>query len=160
MIRLDERALEDALLAAIRTHAMLFTDNVPGTRKAAQQRLQEEIKACQSAVSRYQTLLTTLFEDYAEERINKREYLSKKQEIARRQEEIKSRFAELTNQLVQVQEEMKRGGIDFGKYGSAKELTREVLVELVKEVRVSGKDMLEIKWSFRESYSYNDEKDK
>lgn len=67
---------------------------------------------------------------------------------------------ELTSQLVQMQGEPKESDIDLGKYAFVKELTREMLVELVKEVRVSGKDMLEIKWNFKESCSKNDEKSK
>lgn len=159
-IHLDESALEDALLTAIQVQTRLFADAAPEAGEDTERHLQDEIKACQSAASRYKTLLTALFEDYAEERIGRREYLSKKQEIAKQQEETKNRLEELTSQLVQMQGEPKESDIDLGKYAFVKELTREMLVELVKEVRVSGKDMLEIKWNFKESCSKNDEKSK
>ena len=42
------------------------------------------------------------------------------------------------------------GYTDPGKYACASELSRELLVELVKEIRVSGEDSLEIVWNFRE----------
>lgn len=43
------------------------------------------------------------------------------------------------------------------KETQANELTREMLEELVKEIRVSGKDTLEIKWNFKDFISENDE---
>lgn len=44
----------------------------------------------------------------------------------------------------------------MGKYAFAKELTREMLVELVKEIRISEKDTVEILWNFQETCSKND----
>ena len=49
-------------------------------------------------------------------------------------------------------------GENLRRYSSVEELTREMLVELVKEIRVSGKDNLEIMWNFQDSSSKNDEK--
>lgn len=126
------------------------------TKENAEGHLQEEIRACQSALSRYKTLQTTVFEDYAEGRIERREYLSRKQEIAEQQEEAKNRFEELTGQLAQLQGGFSKGTIDMGKYAFAKELTREMLVELVKEIRISEKDTVEILWNFQEPCSKND----
>ena len=40
--------------------------------------------------------------------------------------------------------------MDSGQYACVTELTRELLVELVKEIRVSGKDTLEIIWNCKE----------
>ena len=37
---------------------------------------------------------------------------------------------------------------DLGRYACVTELTRELLVELIKEIRVSGEDALEIVWNF------------
>lgn len=39
---------------------------------------------------------------------------------------------------------------DLGRYACVTELTRELLVELIKEIRVSGEDALEIVWNFKE----------
>ncbi len=159
-IYLEEAVLEDALLTAIQTQVQLFMDAVPETEEDTEGHLQEGIKACQSAASRNKTLQAVAFEDYAEGRIGKHEYLSRKQEIAGRQEETKARFAELAGQLAQLQGQPEKTGTDLGKYAFVKELSREMLVELVKEVRVSEKDTLEIQWNFREQGFQNDEKDK
>jgi len=59
-------------------------------------------------------------------------------------------FTELSGQLAQAQERGTNQDGDLEKYGSASKLSREMLVELVKEVRVSGKDRMEVVWNFRE----------
>ena len=40
--------------------------------------------------------------------------------------------------------------MDLGRYACVCELTRELLTELIKEIRVSGENDLEIVWNFRE----------
>ncbi len=155
-VYLEESMLEQALLTAIQIQVQLFQENVPkGEDKKGF--LQDEIKECQSVINRCRTRYATLFEDYAEGCISKREYLSKKQEIFIQQEEARSRFEERSSQLAQIQREPEKNNVDLGKYAFVKELTREMLEELVKEVRVSEKDILEIKWNFQEPCSGNGE---
>lgn len=147
-IYLEEAALEEALLMAIQAQIQSLSEIAP--EEDARERLREEVHACQATASRYKTLLMALFEDYAEERISREEYRSKKQEIEEQQEETKNHFEELTDQLAQMQGEVNGNGTDIGKYAFIKELTREMLEELVREVRVSEKDTLEIKWNFKD----------
>lgn len=154
-IRLEEAILEETLLTAVQIQIQLFQDTTHEKDTAGI--LQEEIKACQSANSRYKALQTALFEDYAEGRIDRQKYLSKKQELLLQQEEIKTHFEELTSQLAQLQGQQEKTDTDLGKYACVNELTREMLEELVKEIRVSGKDTLEIKWKFKDSFSEIDE---
>lgn len=155
-IHMEEAVLEDILLTTIQAQVKLLLDDDSETKENTEGHLSEEIKACQSAISRYKTLQTTVFEDYAEGRIERREYLSRKQEIAEQQEEAKNRFEELTGQLAQLGGGFSKGTTDLGKYAFAKELTREMLVALVKEIRISEKDTVEILWNFQEPCSKND----
>lgn len=154
-IRLEEAVLEETLLTAVQIQIQLFQNMVHEKDTAGI--LQEEIKACQSANSRYKALQTALFEDYAEGRIDRQKYLLKKQELLLQQEETKTHFEELASQLAQLQGQQEKTNTDLGKYTCVNELTREMLEELVKEIRVSGKDTLEIKWKFKDSFSKNDE---
>lgn len=155
-IHLEENVLEKALLMEIQAQTHSMSEEAPG--EDIGDCLREEMKSCQLAISRYKTLLTDLFEDYAEERIDKHEYLLKKQEIARKQEETNRRFDELAKQLAQMHGGTENSSENLRRYSSVEELTREMLVELVKEIRVSGKDNLEIVWNFQDSSSKNDEK--
>lgn len=149
-VHLKEAELEEALLEAIRKQVQLSTGNVSGSAKKVDIDLQKEIKECQLAISRYKALQATAFEDYAEGRINKQEYLSRKQETAGHQEEMNSRILALNDQLAVQQGQLAEREVDLGRYVIIEELTREVLTELVKEIRVSGDNRIEIIWRFRE----------
>ena len=111
--------------------------------------LQEAIRECQAAISRYKAAQTTAFEDYAEGHISKRGYLSRKKETARLQEESAAQYAELTDRIAALQSKTCTAG-DLGRYAFVEELTREALEVLVREIRVSGKDDMEIVWNFKE----------
>lgn len=158
-VRVEENALEETMLEAIQAYIRLIPDSGQEREGEAGERLREEMKACQSVSSRYQTLLADLFEDYAEDRIGRQEYLLKKQEIAKRQEEAGKRLEELAYELAQVQKGAEEKSAALGKYAFAKELTREMLVELVKEVRASGKDTMEITWNFKDPCGGSDGKE-
>ena len=43
-----------------------------------------------------------------------------------------------------------RKTVDLGRYAFVEELNREMLEELVKEIRVSEENSIEIVWNFRE----------
>lgn len=92
-----------------------------------------------------------VFEDYAEGRITRQEYLSCKRDMARQQEEMTAMYTELNVKRVKLQQ--MSGPLeksDLGRYACVSELTRKLLVELVKEILVSGKDTIEIVWNFKE----------
>ncbi len=149
-VRLDEAALEEVLLAAIRTQIRLLASKEAENMGKADHNLLKEIKEYQGMLSRYKSLQTAAFEDFAEGRISRMEYLSRKKETADRQEEANSRIAELNNQLAELQKRQAVQDGDMGKYACARELTREMLVELVKEIRVNEENAIEIIWNFRE----------
>lgn len=149
-IRLDEAALEEALLEAIRTQIRLFMSNEPEPMEKADNILLKEIKEYQGMLSRYKSLQVAAFEDFAEGRISRQEYLSRKKETADCQEEVNSRFVELNNKLAELQKRQAVQEADMGKYACVRELTREVLVELVKEIRVNEENAIEIVWNINE----------
>lgn len=140
-IYLEGAALEDVLLTVIQAQIRLFMDTALKTaEEEAEGRLGEELRASRSAASRYKALQAAAFEDYAEGKIDKREYLARKGEITAQQKKAESRFEELSRQLAQTRQ--------TGKDTFIHELTREILVELVKEIRVGEKDAIEILWNF------------
>lgn len=149
-VRLEEAALEEALLAAIRMQIRLFASREPGNMGKADNDLLKEIKEYQGMLSRYKSLQAAAFEDFAEGRISRQEYLSRKKEVADNQETANSRIAELNNQLAELRSRQAMQEADIGKYTCVNELTREMLVELVKEIRVDGENRIEIKWNFCE----------
>ncbi|MCM1064233.1 MAG: recombinase family protein [Eubacterium sp.] len=149
-IHLDETELEETLLAAIHVQAKLFVSKEPKLQRKADNDIQKDIKECQGMLSRCKALQAAAFEDFAEGRISEEEYLSKKKEMAGYQKEINIRIAELNDQLTVQQGLSAEHEVNLGKYVFMEELTREVLVELVREIRVYENNRIEIKWNFRE----------
>ena len=124
LIHLEEEVLEMVLLRAIQTQVQLCQSTAIKI-KGMEDYLQKEVKASQLVERRYRTLQAMIFEDYAEERINKEEYFFKKQKLIEKQKETKN-------------------------YIFREKLTREILIDFVKEVRVGEKNILEIRWNFKE----------
>lgn len=151
-LHLSERDLEEALLASIQSQARLLLET--GTEDKNENffdMIDKEIQDCQTAISKCKAKQTVVFEDYAEGRITQQEYLSCRKDIGRQQEEMTARYTELSTkqaELRQTSGTLEKS--DLGRYACVSELTRELLVELVKEIRVSGRDTLEIVWNFKE----------
>lgn len=150
-IHLDEQDLEKTLLTAIRAQVQLMVQSAdPKQKGPTAVPLQESIRECQALLSRYKAIQTAAFEDYAEGRIDKQEYLSRKQEVNRGQEETDKQLALLLEQSAMAQGKAACPVSDLGRYAFVEELKREMLEELVREVRVSGADRMEIVWNFKE----------
>lgn len=150
-IHLDEKELEKAVLDSIQEQVQarkMMESKVQGKNKEGC--LQAEIKECQAAISRYKAMQATAFEEYAEGKMGKQEYLSKKQEMARRQEEENERYATLSEQLLAVKQSAAGLGKDLGEYALSEEPTREMLEEFVCKIMISGKDEIKIVWKFDE----------
>lgn len=155
-VHLQETELEETLLEAIRIQVRIYAGDVIDAVKKAGRDLQKEIKECRQSVSRYKALQAAAFEDYAEGRISKQEYLSRKQETAGHQEERNRRLLALNEQQAMQQGQSAKQEVHLGKYAFVEELTREVLVELVKEIQVTGNNRIEIKWNFCEEMPTED----
>ncbi len=149
-VHLEEAALEEAVLEAIRTLVRLSCDSMAVPVEKADTCLRKKIRECQMSVSRRKTLQVFAFEDYAEGRINRQEYLSGRQESVKQLEQLDIRIRELKEQLAAQQMRQAGREADMGKYAFAEELKREVLVDLIKEIRVSGENRIEIRWNFLE----------
>lgn len=149
-VHLEEKDLEKTLFHAIRTQVQLIEQPAyAGQDNRTMDSLKEALRECQEMSGRYKAMQTSVFEDYAEGRIGKQEYLSHKKDVVRKQEETARRYAELSEQVAVGSDAAHLTG-DLESYAFAKELTREMLEELIKTVRVSGKDTIEIVWNFKE----------
>lgn len=152
-IHLDKRDLERRLLEKVKAQVQSLGQTLVEKDKQEKQKgcnLKEAVRECQMEVSRWKVAQTAVFEDYAEGRMNKQEYLAQKREMAIWQEDAEKRYAELVEQMaVRAEQEQKESKLkvgDLGRFALAEEVTREMLEELIQVVKVSGKDELEIVW--------------
>lgn len=152
-IHLREQALTETLVTAIQAKIRLIDEAASSSDKDKQMpELTGKIQSCQETIDRCRAGIAIIFEDYAEGRISREEYLSHKKDVSERQQEAEQSFAALSEQLAQMRQDEKdcSSANDLGRYGFAGKLTRELLEALVKEIRISGADTMEIVFNFKE----------
>lgn len=144
-IRLYEDKLEQELQEAVKKRADAAEPEAGAD--VGRERLEKAVKESRRMAARYKAMQKELFEDYAEERLGREEYLRRRQELSVLLEENGKMFLELSEKLALMGHE-ETAIPDVGDTGetAASGLTREMIVTHVKEVRVSGKDTLEIVW--------------
>ncbi len=151
-IRMGEKELADGLFQSLRIQIRLAGQSGEAQEdgRTEQRLLQEKQRECKKGIERCKARQAAVFENYAEGRIGKQEYLSKKGEIAESQEELTRQYAELSDRLAEMAQGSKGKTADLGRYAFVEELNREVLKELVKEIRVRAGNSIEVTWNFRE----------
>lgn len=152
-IYLKEQELEQTLFLSIQTQLQVMRKSVEEKQDKQKQKggsFQERKKECQSAICHYKSLQQTLLEDYIEGRIQRQEYLSRKEKAVERQKEATKQYAELSKQEILAQQEIVSPRGELEEYADTKELTREVLEEFVQVIKVSGTDTIESVWNFKE----------
>ena len=151
-VHVDEQDLETALTASIQSRVRLLLEaEVEHENESLPDALEKQIQECQTAISRCKAKQADAFEDYAEGRITRQEYLTRKAEAARQHDDMTASYMELSAKRVELQKAADSAEkMDLGRYACVGELTRELLTELIREIRVSGENDLEIVWNFRE----------
>ena len=151
-VYLEEGKLEESLLEAIRIQVQLaqHSEDAQPDGRTKENILRDRLQECRKTVEKCKARQAAAFEDYAEGRIRKQEYLFRKKEISGQQEEAAREYAELSEKMAEAVSDRGKETAELGRYTFVNELTREVLEELVKAVRVSEKDALEIVWNFKE----------
>ncbi len=152
LIHVDERDLETALSASVQSRIRLLLEAEAGhENEKLSDTLEKQIQDCQTVISRCKAKQMEAFEDYAEGHITRQEYIARKAETVRQHDEVTALYIEVSAkraELLKAADSAEK--MDLGRYVCVGELTRELLTELIKEIRVSGEDNLEIVWNFRE----------
>lgn len=95
-----------------------------------------------------------LFERFADGKMDRQRYLAEKEVSVKKMAMLTSDTEQLTFQLQTLdQKAASPTGKALGKYACAETLTRELLLELVKEIHVSGADTIEIVWNFKNEFA-------
>ncbi len=155
--------LEDAVLTTLNKYIALAVDfdrliekinrvQKGGTRS---KRLSSELVAGQSELSKAQKILVDLYPDYKSGIITREQYFALKEKY-----ENSSKRAE--REIARIKEEMRNfaSGVDgnnefvatFKKYGGLKELTRDILTELVENIYVHEGGEIEIHLKCKDAF--------
>ena len=108
----------------------------------------------EQGIKRKISLRSTLFESYFDKTITEDEYLSMKEKYEKEEAKLREQLERL--EAKRAENERYSGRNEWlrmiRKYGKEKKVTREMVTELVKCIRVSGYNEIEIVWNFQDVF--------
>lgn len=95
------------------------------------------------------------YENYVDAILDKEEYLSYKTEYEQQEQNVRDKMEQLEkerNSIEAVEENYENWVESFIKYGELKEITREIIVELVEKIVVYGDNRIDIEFKYQSPY--------
>ena len=150
--KVDEPEFIDTIFAVIKTKLELVQaseQSVVSDRKSKTAKREAERSECEKQLKKLKLSQTALLEQMLEGKLTKEKYQAQKAQITIAIEEAASRLALLENQT-----DIASGFVESHKpFFSQDALTREMVQGLIKEIRVTASDKIEIVWRFQECYN-------
>lgn len=163
--RIKEYELEDTILTVLQLHishlleinkALKDIEELPN-RKSDMKKLQQRLEKKEEEIKRYSDLKISLYEDYKDALISKEEYIMLKEQF-----EIKKALAQDASIRIQREAEGLRQTEHDGqkwiqyflKYQNIETLTRNVVVELIRNVQIHESGGLTIIFDFADEYKH------
>lgn len=149
-------ALRVQVQLALNMEAMLKKARKQGVFQTECKELDGQIGRLQAKIKRNAALRGTLFESYTEHTLTEKEYISMKAEYDREAQELKEKISMLEKEqqeIGRVYGAQERWIDILRKYQDVQTITREMAVELVSCIRVSGHHELEIVWNFQDVFA-------
>lgn len=156
-----ESEIMDALLEGLRVQAqtavemrLIWEEQRKKHRKDAKT-IWKTITALKEDRNQRAQQIKSLYEAYALEEIGKSEYLAAKATATRECEGIDAKIAELEAELEDTAPDGKLNNgfvASFQQYIGVEEITREIVSDVLKEVRIFPDGRLEIVWNYGEDY--------
>lgn len=161
-IRVDR--IEDAVLtllqktvaACVEYENLLEQINRSSHRKTESDNMQRRLRQQHSEREKCMRAMVELYPDWKSGILTQQEYVTIKANLNDKLERLDAAIQSLENTAKQYE-----SGVDsenaflanFRKYGTITELTRPMLLELVKEIRVYDENRVEIELNFRDAYA-------
>lgn len=118
--------------------------------------LSEKIGRLEQEIKKNATLRGSLFESWCDHTLTEEEYLSMKAKYDRKGQEFKDRLAELKNEeqaTARTLSPQNEWIAALKKYRKEKAVTRKMALELIKCIKVSGYNEIEIVWNFQDEFA-------
>lgn len=149
-IRIEKQELEQAVLSSLKSQIRLTqsvkawaeTEVEENTTIQSLEKLNGEIKKCKSSQM-------IAFERFSEGAISREQFIVEKQRILEQLSEFQTEHETLLQQLQRVEQPKQLHGQDLGRYACVETLSRELLTELVHEIRIQSNHVIEIIWNFK-----------
>jgi len=150
--KVDEDVLIDTIFAVIKTKLALVevsSQTLITGQKAKADKCEAEKRELETKLKKLKLAQTTTLERFLEDKLSKDKYQGQKAQIASDIQEATERLAALDTQTENDSELVECHRPFFGQ----EMLTREMVQVLIKEVRVTSADEIEIVWKFQECYN-------
>lgn len=145
---LDKAELEKTILTALQMQICLLNESICG-QESSIAGIRNQLNLMQTELIKCKSEQVLLFEQFAENRLDRQQFLSYKENIVKRMEEITQKKKLLFVQLQDIENLEQTSILNFKKYDFTKTLTRNMLDELVQKIRVFPDSSIEIIWRFQ-----------
>jgi len=149
--KIDEPTLIDTIFAIIKTKLSLVQSSEGGItagKQTSTNNLDAEKHECAVRLKKLKLSQSNLLEQYLDGKLSKDAYQAQKAQTAIAIQETAERLAALETQSENATKLMD----SHNPYFEHETLTREMLQELINEIRVTSADEIEISWRFEECY--------
>lgn len=155
--RIDEKELEQTVLASIRTMAQLVRGAVQAKQRQSakdtryNQRLDRQIKAHQNSIQMRQQEKMAAFEDMVSGKVSAEDYQHKRGRCEKHIQRLEIKIKELEDAKRQAKgEELSAGSIL--PYTNVRTLTRELVDLLIQNIYIYSSTSIEIVWKCGDEY--------
>ena len=115
------------------------------------EKLRKKLWVSEMAIEHLKSSRLMLYRDWKEEKISKEEYIFKKNELAKKETECQKQKMMLDDRikelLIRMDENVEK--VDLQPYYGVKELTKELVDNLIERIDVYDGDRIEIRWKFQ-----------
>lgn len=157
------KKFENVILKTLNTHienivelsSMLSLKSKIPYEKYVMKHLQEGIAAKKSEIEKKQEYGVIVYEDYIQGVVSKEEYLEFKEAFRKRTEELEKEIQELQSELEKRASEQKSSLEWMERFIECRgftELSRKLLLMMIEEIRIYGKDRVEVIFKFQSEY--------
>lgn len=148
--------LQKTVEACVEYEKLLDQINRSSNRKTESDNLLKRIRQQKAERENYMRAMADLYPDWKSGILSQQEFLTIKANLSEKIEKLDGSIQNLEATAVQYE-----SGVDsenaflanFRKYGTITELTRPMLLELVKEIRVYDENRVEIELNFRDEFA-------
>ena len=152
---IKESELAEILLSAIRAYIPVLLDEAAMTESVKPVNtslyLRKQITEYWSSIEKVKEQKAVLYDDYADDKINRSTFESTRDRLMERQAEMETHIKELQSELTRMETAMDSDRPPEGKlrqYLKADTLTREMVTEFVDSVSVYTDHSMKINWRF------------
>ena len=147
--------LQTTVATCIEYEKLLEQINSSSNRKTKSDSLQRLLTQQQAEREKCLRAMADLYPDWKSGILTQQEYLNIKANLNEKLERLDESLQSLANTAKQYAQGVNQENAflsSFRKYGNITELTRPMLVELVKEIRVYDQNRIEVELNFRDEY--------